>query len=173
MAGGRVLRIDWREVDTAAALGDAYRRERDPEVRPRLQAVWLLRQGRSLPDTTAVVGVHYRTVQTWLAWYRAGGLGELRAHHQAGIGRAAYLTAEQQERLVAEVATGRFFTAGEVRQWVADTFGVDYRPKGIYPLLARLGCHPKVPRPYNPRSTPEEQAAWKKGGLPPPSPPPG
>ncbi len=166
MAGGRPLRVDWR--DDVAGLGGAYRAERDPEVRPRLQALWLVRQGRSLQDTAAVVGVHYRTLQTWLGWYRAGGLAAVRAHHQAGTGRAAYLTAERQARLVEEVATGTFFTAGDVQQWVADAFGVHYRLKGIYRLLARLGCHPKAPRPYNPRSTEAEQAAWKKGGSPTP-----
>jgi transposase len=164
MAGGRPLRIDWR--DEAEELGTAYRREADPEVRPRLQALWLVRQGRSLADTAAVVGVHYRTLQTWLAWYRAGGLAAVCAHHQAGTGRAAYLTLAQQEELVAEVGRGRFFTAQEVRGWVAERFGVHYTPKGIYPLLSRLGCHPKVPRPFNPRSTDAEQAAWKKGGSP-------
>lgn len=143
----------------------AYRRERAPEVRPRLQALWLVRQGRSLGETAAVVGAHYRTLQTWLAWYRAGGLAAVCAHHQAGTGRAAYLTPAQQEELAAEVARGGFFTAQEVRAWVAERFGAHYPPKGIYPLLARLGGRPKVPRPFNPRSTEAEQTAWKKGGL--------
>ena len=97
----------------------------------------------------------------------------MRAHHQAGKGRAAYLTAEQQAQLVEQAASGAFFTAKDVQAWVTARFGVQYRLKGIYRLLARLGCHPKVPRPYNPRSTAAEQAAWKKGGLPTRSPAPG
>jgi transposase len=117
-----------------------------------------------------VVGVHYRTLQTWLAWYRAGGLAAMYAHHQAGKGRAAYLTAAQQDQLVAEAARGRFFTAQDVQRWIADTFGVHYRRNSCYGLLTRLGCHPKAPRPYNPRSTPEAQEGWKKGGSPRPSP---
>jgi transposase len=166
MAGGRPLRIEWQ--DDAATLGAAYRAEQNPEVRPRLQALWLLRQGRGLADTAAVVGGHYRTLQTWLAWYRTGGLPELYAHHQAGRGRAAYLTAVQQAQLVEQAATGAFFTAQDVRQWGLDTFGVHYRRNSCYGLLRRLGCHPKVPRPYNPRRTPEEQSAWKKGASPTP-----
>jgi transposase len=169
MASGRPLRIDWQ--DDVAGLATAYRAERDREVRPRLQALWLLRQGRSLRDSAAVVGVHYRTLQTWLGWYRLGGLAAVRAHHQAGKGRTAYLTAAQQAQLVDQAASGAFFTAKDVQQWLAQTFGVQYRLKGVYRLLARLGCHPKRPRPYNPRSSEAEQAAWKKGGLPPPSAP--
>ena len=166
MAGGRPLRLDWREEDEAAVLGAAYRRERNAELRPRLQALWLLRQGRSLRETAAVVGVHYRTLQTWLAWYRTGGLAAIRAHHQAGRGRTAWLTAEQQAQLQQQAASGAFFTARDVQQWVAETFGVQYTRKGIYRLLARLGCHPKVPRPHNPRSSQAEQTAWKRGGWP-------
>lgn len=166
MAGGRPLRIDWQE--DAETLGAAYRQERDPEVRPRLQALWLVRQGRSLADTAAVVGVHYRTLQTWLAWYRAGGLVAIGAHHQAGTGRASYLTPAQQAELLAAAAGGRFFTAQDIRAWVAERFGVHYTRLGIYSLLARLGCHPKMPRPFNPRSTAAEQTAWKKGGSPTP-----
>jgi transposase len=163
--------MDWQ--DSSEALGAAYRAERSAEVRPRLQAVWLIRQGRSLADTAAVVGVHYRTVQTWLRWYRRGGLAELRRHHQAGVGRPSWLSAAQQEALVAEAAQGVFFTAQDVQQWLAERFGVHYRRDSLYGLLARLGCRLKVPRPYNPRSSPEDQTAWKKGGSPTPSPPPG
>jgi transposase len=166
MAGGRPLRLEWRAEDAVAALGAAYRRERDAELRPRLQALWLLRQGHSLQKTAAVVGVHYRTLQTWLAWYRGGGLAAVRAHRQAGRGRSAWLTAQQQAQLVERAASGAFFTARDVQQWVVETFGVSYTRKGIYRLLARLGCHPKVPRPHNPRSSQAEQTAWKKGGSP-------
>ena len=64
----------WREEDTAEALRAAYRVEKDREVRQRRQGLWLLRTGRTLEEVTAVVGVHYRTVQRWAAWYGAGGM---------------------------------------------------------------------------------------------------
>lgn len=166
MAGGRPLVVNWHE--DAGTLGELYRRERDGQVRPRLQALWLVRQGRSLVDVAAVVGVHYRTVQDWLRWYRQGGLGAVRAHRRAGRGRAPWLTAEQQAALVAHAATGAVFTATDAQQWIVDRFGVHYRRNSLYGLLKRLGCRPKVPRPYNPRSTPAEQTHWKKGGSRPP-----
>jgi len=165
MAGGRPVRIEWR--DDVRALGAAYRAERRADVRPRLQALWLLRQERSLRDTAAVVGVHYRTLQTWLGWYRRGGLAALGAHHQAGRGRASWLTSAQQAELLAEAARGSFFTAQDAQAWVERHFGVAYTRKGMARLLARLRCHPKVPRPFNPRSTVADQEAWKKGGSPP------
>jgi transposase len=168
MAGGRPLVVAWAE--DAATLGRLYRTEPDPQLRPRWQALWLLRQGRSVGAVAAVVGVNYRTVQDWLAWYRKGGLAEVRRHRRAGQGRAAYLTPEQQGQLVVESAAGRFFTAADAARWVAETFGVTYTPKGMHRLLRRLGCRKKVPRPMNPKTSAAAQAAWKKGGWSPPSP---
>jgi transposase len=75
------------------------------------------------------------------------------------------LLQNKQEGVVAEeAATGTFTTAADVRRWVADQFGVTYRPKGIYGLLRRLRCRPpKVPRPIHVKADPEAQEAWKKG----------
>ena len=53
---GRPLLIAWQEE--ATTLRQAYRRERDPELRPRLQALWLLRAGHPLRQVAEVVGVH-------------------------------------------------------------------------------------------------------------------
>jgi hypothetical protein len=51
----RPFAVTWTE--TAAELGERYRRERDGERRMRLQALWLLRQDKPLGETAAVVGV--------------------------------------------------------------------------------------------------------------------
>jgi transposase len=168
MAGGRPLVVAWQE--DAATLGRLYRGEPDAQIRPRLQALWLLRQGRSMGEVAAVVGVNYRTVQDWLAWYRRGGLSEVRRHRRAGKGRAAYLSSEQQVQLVAQAAAGRFFTVADAVRWVVETFGITYTTKGMHRLLRRLGCRKKVPRPMNPKTSAEAQAAWKKGAWSPPLP---
>ncbi len=162
---GRPLMIDWRPEDEAAALKTAYRKERRTDVRPRLQALWLLRGGRSVRAVAQLVGVHERTVQRWVGWYRDGGRAAVSGHHQAGTGQPSFLTAVQQARLWEQAATGAFRTAAEAQQWVTEQFGVTYRPGGIYALLGRLRIHPKVPRPVNPKADQVAQAAWKKGGL--------
>lgn len=158
---GRPLRVAWQE--DAATLGALYRAEHDYQIRPRLQALWLLRQGRSARETASVIGVHERTVQQWLAWYRRDGRAGIRAHRRQGPGKASFLTTDQQAALVAEAAAGVFYTAQDVVAWVQEQFGVSYRPAGIYPLLARLKIAPKVPRPYNPKQSPDAQDAWKRG----------
>lgn len=165
MAGrGRPFVVAWGDEDDEAALKAAYRAEPDAEVKPRLHALWLVRAGRRLGEVADVVGVDYRTVQRWVAWYRQGGRAEVQRRPMGGVGQPSRLTPEQQERVAREVATGRFRTAAAIRGWVAETFRVDYTEGGTYSLLARLRLAPKVPRPVRERADLQAPAAWKKGG---------
>jgi len=81
-----------------------------------------------------------------------------------GKGQEPYLTDETQVQVAKEVATGRFRTAGEIRDWIVEQFGVTYKIGGIYSLMYRLGCAPKVPRPIHDKADQDKQASWKKGG---------
>jgi transposase len=161
---GRPFVVAWRDEDTEDALRAAYRAEQRSDVRQRLQAVWLLRDGqRCVGEVTAVVGVDYRTVQRWVAWYRAGGIEAVCDHRMGGYGQTPRLTPEEQEQVAQEVATGRFRNAAAIGAWIAETFGVRYSEGGIYSLLRRLRCAPKVPRPLHTNANLDQQEAWKKG----------
>jgi transposase len=155
--------MQWAVADTEAALKARYRAEADGKRRMRVQGLWLLRQGQGVDEVAAAVGVHRRTVDRWVAWYRAGGLAGVLAHRQGGVGQVPRLTTQQQAQVGAEVATGRFRTAAEIRRWIATTYGVTYRPGGVQDLLRRLKCHPKVPRPLHEKADLAAQQAWKKG----------
>jgi transposase len=166
MPGKRFV-MAWATQDTEAALKARYRAEADGKRRLRLHGLWLLRQGQHVEPVAAAVGVHRRTVERWIDWYRhEGGLAGVLAHRQGGVGQPSRLTAEQREELGAEVATGRFATAAQIGTWIAETFGVTYRPGGLYDLLGRLRCHPKVPRPLHERADLAAQATWQRGGSP-------
>ena len=160
---GRPLAVAWAAEDAVASLQARYRRERRADVRPRLHGLWLVRAGRSAREAAAVLGVHERTVTRWLAWYREGGLAAVEGRHAGGQGAPSFLTPEQREALAAEVATGRFRTAAEIRRWVAERWGVHYTEGGMYALLARLRCAPKVPRPVHAKADRRAQARWKGG----------
>lgn len=164
---GKPFVMAWAAEDTEAALKERYRAEADGKRRMRLQGLWLLRQGRQVDEVAAAVGVHRRTVERWIDWYRhEGGLAGVLAHRQGGVGQPSRLTAEQREELAVEVATGRFATAAQIGAWIAATYGVAYRPGGVYDLLGRLRCHPKVPRPQHEKADPAAQTAWKGGASP-------
>ena len=153
--------IEWEPDDTPESLKAGYQTERDPQRRTQVHGLWLLRTGWTLAAVAEALGVHYRTVQRWAAWYRAGGLAEIRGHKMGGKGQPAWLTAEQQAAVAAEVETGRFRTGAEIRDWIAEQFGVTYTVEGVYSLLKRLRCRPKVPRPVHVKADREAQAAWK------------
>jgi len=155
--------IPWQ--DDAATLRALYHRERDAAIRPRLHALWLLRDGQRLQQVAALLDVHYVTVQGWVAWYRHGGVAEVRRHHVGGrTGRASFLDAAQLQQLQQQAHTGTFRTAADVRSWIAQTFGVHYSRGGIYSLLARLHWQPKVTRPQSTTTSADLQEQWKKGG---------
>ena len=162
---GRRLRVVWEAADTAEALRRAYRAEAEGAVRMRLHGLWLLRSGRSVGEVANTVGVHERTVQRWVRWYEAGGLAAVRSRHQGGAGPQPRLTAAQQEHLAAEVASGRFRAVAAIRQRVAEVFGVPYTEGGMYTLLARLKCAPKVPRPLPATADLAAQERFNTGGL--------
>jgi transposase len=154
----------WAAEDDGASLYTRYRGERRADVRPRLHGLWLVRTGQTTREVAGVLGVDERTVQRWLAWYRAGGLAPLEERHAQGQGAPSFLTSEQQAGLAEEVATGRFRTAAEIRAWVQEQWGVSYTEGGMYALLKRLQCAPQVPRPSHEKTDHRAQARWKKGG---------
>lgn len=169
----RPVGVDWTE--TADELYARFTSERDLRRRQRLQALWLVRRGAAIGDAAELAGVGQRSLERWLGWYRQGGLAAVltRVPGYGARGQPSRLTAEQQQALVAETATGAFRTYDEARIWVRAAFGVSYSYKGMYTLLARWGVHPKVPRPQAEKADPAAQAAWKGGASRTPSPRPG
>jgi transposase len=160
---GRHLEIEWQ--DDTQRLFRHYQQERLPDVRPRLHGLWLLRTGHSLSETASVLGVHYTSVQRWVAWYRRGGIAAVRTHRRVGRGKAPMLSPEQQQQFRDQLALGVFHTAKDAMSWVAQRFGVHYTQKGMYSLLSRLKGGKKVPRPMSTNTSRQAQEAWKKGGL--------
>ncbi len=79
------------------------------------------------------------------------------------MGKECRLSERQQQELVERAGRGEFRTYEEARRWVEKEWGVEYRYKGIYAVLARLGVRPKVPRSAAQRADPEAQEAWKRG----------
>lgn len=164
---GRRLVVEWRE--DADELRRRYRAERLPELRARLHGLWLVRAGRTARAAAAVLGVDERTVQQWVAWYRTGGLAEVRRHRAGGRqGRARRLSPAQEAALLERAAAGAVFTVGEAARWVEEAFGVRFTYFGMRSVFRRLRLKKKVPRPLGEKASEAAQEAWKRGAWRPP-----
>ena len=156
--------VAWAE--TAEDLEAQYRAARDVEQRKRLGALWRVRAGDRVADAGRLAGVGERTVFRWLGWYRAEGLAGVlrRVPGHGAVGQPHRLTAEQRAGVLARCGAGEFRTYEEARSWVEATYGVVYRPGGLYTALRRLGVRPKVPRPVAEKADPPRREAWRSGG---------
>src|SRR5579884_4299214 len=159
---GRHIVVEWQH--TADELRKSWEREQVPAVRKRLHGLWLLRTGHRIGQVADVLGVHYRRVQEWIAWYRRDGLGSvLRRRRGGGRRRPSRLSAAEEAELIAEAATGRFHTIEDARRWVMERFQKTYTSFGMRSVFRRLRLGKKVPRPLAEKASEEVQAAWKKG----------
>lgn len=155
--------IEWEE--STEELYERYRSAGEVEERKRLQALWRMRQGETAVEAARHAGVGRRTLLRWLSWYREGGLSEVlrRVPGCGAQGKPHSLSVAQQRDLVKRCARGQFRTTGEARDWVEEHWDVQYQESGMYSVLARLGIHPKVPRPQAEKADPQAQDAWKGG----------
>lgn len=159
----RPFELEWQEDEQT--LYGLYKQAKDHQNRTRLQALWLLHQGRPLSQVAAIVGVHYRTVQEWVAWYRQGGVAEVLRHRHGGHGgQGRRLSREQEAELKAKAAAGDIRTIHEGVEWAKQTYQVDYSYWGMRWVFERLELKPKVPRPQAPQASVAQQEGWKKGG---------
>jgi transposase len=146
MAGGRPFEIEWK--DDEQTLYELYKKERDWQDQKRIQALWLLRKGKRLSEVAEIVGVHYRTVQEWVKWYRQGGIEAVKSHRQGGSGGVkARLEGEELGKLKAKVEQGEFKTIWEAVKWVKDKFEVEYSYWGMRWVFKRLKLKKKYPAP--------------------------
>ena len=160
---GRKLQIEWQESE--ADLYKLFKAEKDRQKKSRLQAMWLLRKGKTGREASEVCGVNDRTVRRWVTWYREGGLEMVlsKLNGKQG-GSKRWLTVEQEAELKKEIDTGRFHTGQAIAEWVRQEWQVEYKEGSIYSVLKRLGVRKKVPRRQADKADPAKQEAWKKGG---------
>ena len=163
MAGRKFMVAWWDSVEELRAR---HRRERDPQLVRPWQALWLLREGRSLGEVAALVGVAYWTLRDWVGWYRAGGLDGFAQHRVGGLRRPIRrpLTPEQETTLVERASTVEFPTRGLALAWLAEQFGVRLTMRQLERVFARRGLRRKVPQPISDRAAPAQEI-WKKVKL--------
>lgn len=162
---GRTDKLEWQE--TALELKERYRKERNSERKMRLHAFWQLQLGKSMREVAELVGMTYRTIQNWVAWYRHGGLKEVleRIKGHGNQGRPSKLNTVQQKALIAKTALGIFRNVWDAIEWVQDRWEIKYSYSGLFKRLKHLKCRLKVPRPRSVKANVGSQEEWKATGL--------
>ena len=112
------------------SLQARLRRARDPQLRPRLHLLVLLKSGQvtTRRQAAAHLAVHRNTVALWLRTYREGGLTALLTYKEAGApaGQKS-LPAAVFEQLTACLATASGFASYlEIQQWLREAWGWRY-----------------------------------------------
>jgi transposase len=121
-----------------------------------------------------VTGYSVNWVREIARRYRDDGPAGIGDRRHGNPGAVPLLDAAQQTALRAALAgpapDGGLWTCRTVAAWIGATIGRPVDPTRGWEWMRRLGFTPQRPRPRETRADPAAQAAFKKGGLPPPSP---
>lgn len=159
-------RMHVQEHEPIEELRLLVKREKDPRVARRMQAVVLARCGKTAPQIVEATGMSRRPVQRWVACYNARGVTGLRGTPHPG--KPPKLTPQQQQELCEKLDAGADYEQDgvcvlrgeQVRSFIAERFGVLYHLNHVYKLLGKLGYSSLMPRPRHKRADPEAQAKW-------------
>jgi transposase len=132
----------------------------DKRICERLSAVLWVAGGKDRFEVADLLGCSVRQVAEWLRLFRNEGPDALCTLHYKGD--PGKLTPAQVGRLKEEIKTGRFHTAGQVRQWVEETFHASYTPSGIKDLLHRIGASYHKVTGFFWKADPDQQRAFVK-----------
>lgn len=152
---GRPRRI----LDAKADARSVRERLKDKRLegwqRQRLQVAQLaFGQTLTLPEIATEVGVHPRTVSTWLDLLREGGLEALLAPKTKGKGPGSWLDEATTESLRKELAKGQWRRAEDARAWLEEKLGRKLSLVVVYKYLGKCEARLKVPRPVHARQNP-------------------
>jgi len=155
-------------------LEQRYRRCRDPVARSHWQILWLLVGGSSTAAVARVTGYSVNWVREIARRYREDGPAGIGDRRHGNPGAAPLLDAVRQaqlrEALAGPAPDGGIWSCRGVAAWMSDLLGRPVSAQRGWEWMRRLGFTPQRPRPRETRADPAAQAAFKKGGLPPPWP---
>jgi len=160
---------------TLDELAQRYRRATDAVARSQWQMVWLLASGAATAEVARVTRYSPNWIREIARRYREEGPAGIGDRRHGNPGGAPLLEAVQQEQLREALGhhapDGGLWTGRQVALWIGAAIGRPVDPARGWEWMRRLGFTPHRPRPRETRADPAVQAAFKKGGSPPTSPP--
>ena len=130
--------------------------------RQRLQAAQLgMGKVLSLPQIAEEVGVSARTIGSWFAALRSGGIAGLLARKPKGTGPQSWLDEETARELKVELDKGQWRRAQDARCWLEKKLGKALTLVVTYKYLGKCEARLKVPRPVH-RKKEIGRASWRE-----------
>jgi transposase len=167
MPTGRPVEITRTEL-TATDLRRAAARSRAGHAARRMLALALVLEGTSRKEAAESCGMDRQTLRDWVIRYNTEGL--LGLSDRVPPGPAFRLTPERMAELAALVEAGPDPVVDHVVRWrrvdlrqvIAERWGVALHERTVGKLLHRLGFAKLSVRPKHPKSDPAAQAEWGK-----------
>ena len=164
-----------REDVSAAELRRLARREKDRRAAARMYAIANALEGMSRAEAARLAGMERQALRDAVVRYNAEGFAGL---HDRPKGRPPRrLTAEEEAELRAAILEGPDLAVDGVCAWtlpalcrfVARRWNKRIHPDSLSKVVrGRLGLSHQKTRPVHPKTDPEAQEAFKKGGSPTP-----
>ena len=165
------MRVSLCDPADVRTLQERVRLETNAKQRDRLRAVLLAAEGDDGvelegDEIASRLGRSPRFVDQWLARYRAGGLGAVKAGKAKG--QPPKLAVEKQQAFKARILAGPTpADAGvctlrgvDAQRILAGEFGVEMGLSGVYDLMHRLRLSCLTPRPLHRKNDPKAAEDW-------------
>ena len=138
-------------TESADALHQRMKQEKDPKKRQRLQALHVAARGdaRHRQDIAHLLGVHRHSVAAWFEAYAAGGIDQMLRDEVPRPPLRQRVTPTALSALQERLREPRGFASyTQIRMWLAEEHHVSLSYSGVYALVrGQLRAKPKRPRP--------------------------
>jgi len=125
-----------------------------------------LQLGKSFKAISAIVKLHWKTVQSWLRRFRNHGFEGLFESQRRGAPKK--LNTQQESAIfdkinaLSESKTGGYITGKELHNMLLEEYGAKCALRTVYNTLHRLGFSWITSRSMHPKSNDETQTTYKK-----------
>lgn len=138
-------------IESADALHERMKHEKDPKKRQRLQALYVVASGhaRYRQDVAALLGVHRHSVAAWFEAYAAGGVDQMLHYQVPRPPLRQRITPTALTALHERLQDPHGFAGyRQIRTWLAEQHQVRLSYSGVYALVrGKFHAKPKRPRP--------------------------
>lgn len=147
-------------------LEKRYRQSQQITERNHYHIIWLLSQGRRIPEVADIVGYNAERVRQIVRQYNAEGPASLVDNRAGHSGRRRLLSPEAEAALQKEVETafaaGQPYSGVQVAQRMSEILGRPIHPARGWALLQRWKHRLKVPRPEHVKRDKQAGEVFKK-----------